>query len=99
MKKILLMLLISCSLLASQVPENVDQSIRAWVKKTYNVNDYGSSMQKMMYEEEIKNYLWLMKYAEDKETLKRVMSMYPPNEWGYSMVKMMYEEEVKNNNW
>lgn len=31
MKKILLMLLISCSLLASQVPENVDQSIRAWV--------------------------------------------------------------------
>ena len=99
MKKILLMLLISCSLLASQVPENVDQSIRSWVKKTYDVNEYGSSMQKMMYEEEIKNYLWLMKYAEDKATLKRVMGMYPPSEWGYSMVKMMYEEEVKNNNW
>lgn len=99
MKKILLMLLISCSLLASQVPENVDQSIRAWVKKTYNVNEYGSSMQKMMYEEEIKNYLWLMKYADDKATLKRVTSMFPPNQYGYTMLKMMYEEEVKNNNW
>lgn len=31
MKKILLMLLINCSLLASQVPENIDQSIRSWV--------------------------------------------------------------------
>ena len=101
MKKILLLFFIMSSLLlsAEKVPEDVDQSIRKWVKKTYSVDQYGSSMQKMMYEEEIKCYLWLEENATDKTILKRVTKMYPPSEWGYTVLKMMYEEEAKNNDW
>lgn len=100
MKKILLMMFIISSLLfAETVSDDVDQSIRSWVKKTYSIDKWGSSMQKMMYEEEIKSYLWLQKNATDKATLKRVTKMYPPSQWGYTLLKMMYEEETKNNSW
>lgn len=33
MKKILLILFISCSLFASKIPDNVDTDIRTWINK------------------------------------------------------------------
>ena len=102
MKKITLMLIMLMTvtqLAIAGIPDNIDQNIRAFVKRTYDIETYGSSGQKMMYQEEVKSYLWLQKNAVEKEVLKRVMKMYPLDMYGYNGVKMMYEEEVKNSKW
>lgn len=104
MKKILLlfMLIISLNCFSANIPKNVDNQIRAWVKTTYPVDTYGSSAQKMMYDEETKNYVWLMqevKSDEDKKIYKRVVNIYNPSQYGYTSLKMMYDEEKKNASW
>lgn len=99
MKKIFFLFLFVISISYANVPKAIDDNIRTWIKKTYNIDQYGSSLQKIMYEEEIKNYSWLQRYATDEVTLNRVMKMYPVNQYGYSLIKIMYEEETKNNNW
>lgn len=104
MKKILLlfMLILSLNCFSASIPSNVDNDIRAWVKATYNLDTYGSSAQKMMYDEEIKSYNWLIenvKTNEDKKIYKRTRKMYAPNQYGYAALKMMYVEEKKNSSW
>lgn len=101
MKKIIFLgvLAVFINIYSANISKEQDDKIRNWVKKTYDINQYGSSAQKMMYKQEVDSYIWLQKYADDKETLKRVMGMYKPEEYGYSAIKMMYEQEVNNNNW
>lgn len=102
MKKILMGLIIISSIVLAEVPEKIDTQIRSWVKTTYPVDTYGSSTQKMMYQEEIESYEWLQKNVksdDDLKILKRVMGIYDPETYGYSTVLMMYQDEKENSDW
>lgn len=108
MKKIILIFFIIFSFgfgeEIKEISNELDTKIRDFIKREYNIDEYGNTMQKMMYQSEIKNVLWILNNVkkDDSENFKiyqRVLKDFPPNEFGYTMIRMMYEQELKNKDW
>lgn len=95
MKNFLLMFILTTKLFSQENSINIIEEIRDWIDITYASSIFGEKTSKLMFEEEVKAYEWISKYAINLQILAQLKLKYPPKIFGYKLLKEIYQVQLE----